>query len=98
MRARRATLQFVVGGKGGRSRPPAGRTYVAIARVLGDPHPEMAWSMEFTFDSGEGAIRGCLVRYLSDRAPEGLLLRTRRFAVYEGPHLVARGDLAGERA
>jgi hypothetical protein len=96
MKPQRAEVQFFIGGSTGRAFPPKGKIYVALARILGDPQPENGWTIELAFETYSGFTRSCLVRFHSPKAPEELLLRNRRFDLFEGRHLVGRGALTPE--
>lgn len=96
----KSIVQWLRPEEGGRKTPPSGPTYVTVAE-FGDelPNPEEeAWSLVLEFQSQPDVElkQYALVRFLSPEAPEDLLCVGKRFRLYEGSQLVARGTVLEE--
>jgi hypothetical protein len=91
----RAELQWLRPEEGGRSAPPPGPTYTAVARLeaLADSWPGEAWSIvaEWHKPPDEHLRTRANMRFLLKSGPEHLLAPGSNFELYEGRRLVARG-------
>jgi hypothetical protein len=97
-----ALIEWTPEEVGGRRSPPAGigsPPYTPVIRFDDEPWPgDVAWSLivEKRASTRDAVRWVATIRYLVDHAPHDTLRPGRRFELYEGPHLVARGEVLDE--
>lgn len=100
----RAVVEWIPKEQGGRSQPPAGvgsppyATVVRFADTKEPWPPPVAWSLVVEKDEAQSERYRWIadVHFLMKEAPHDSLREGRRFELYEGNKLVARGRILTE--
>lgn len=101
MMKHRAIVSWIPARKGGRSAPPQGPTFRAVAHFAEDvTWPDEAWSLaiECREKLHDGAIWLGSIQWVVPAAPQSVLKPDARFELYEGRKLVATGLVLDESA
>lgn len=93
----RARIQWVSPENGGRQSPPTDPRYSTVARFedIKDKWPNEAWSIVAEFLEEMNSTRSVIVdlRFLVENGPKNLLYPGSKFDLFEGPRLVAKGEV-----
>lgn len=93
----RARVCWVTKAEGGREKPPTSTSYIAPARFdkEKDRFPAEAWSLVLYLSNPPDEDRCTIVdlRFLSDAGPMRLLQTGSKFELFDGPNVVARGEV-----
>lgn len=92
----KAKIQWLTPNKGGRKASPPGPKYSTVARFedIKEKWPKEAWSVVAEFieqtDNNSTIVN---LGFLVDSGPEYLLYSGSRFDLFEGPQIVAVGEV-----
>ena len=100
MVTKKALIEWIPRGQGGRSKPPPGigtPPYSTVIRFVDEPWPCPAgsWSLVVVKDASRSTEYKWMadVHFLVEEAPHESLLEGRAFELYEGSRCVARGTV-----
>ena len=102
MVTKKALIEWIPRGQGGRSKPPTGvgtPPYSTVIRFVDEPWPHpTGWSLVVAKDASRSTDDKWMadVHFLVEEAPHESLLEGRAFELYEGSRCVARGTVLGE--
>jgi len=93
----KAKIQWLTPESGGRKTPPLGPKYSTVARFIdiSEKWPKEAWSIVAEFIKPTDSNNCTIVKlsFLVDTGPEYLLYSGSRFDLFEGPRIVATGEV-----
>lgn len=105
MLTKKALIEWIPQGQGGRTQPPLGLgdpPYATVLHFTDEPWPHTAgsWSLAVAKIESMGDEYRWLpdVRFLVEEAPHDSLREGRAFELYEGRKCVARGTVLSEAA
>ena len=97
----KAKISWIPASAGGRKRLPRGPIYSTVASFEDDwGQSPLSWSIIAEFLQAPDPKSGCTlanIRFLAPNAPLALLHPGSRFQLFEGPRLVATGEVSRER-
>jgi len=94
-----ARISWLSAEEGGRRHPPKGPSYSTVARFENDDGnwPNEAWSIVAEFEQPvDSSSVIAEIRFLAPKGPSHLLDPGRKFELFEGRSLVARGEVLKE--
>ena len=88
-----ATIKWLTEQEGGRREIPIGFRYCPIIKIKGYEKTDVAWSIDFICANHHYNISRINFAFLSNDAPEDILISGKEFELYEGTRKVAYGTI-----